>query len=363
METDLQSSRIDPGSIDVDELLFSRGWSDGLPLVAPTIERVLAMLSGTSRNPDEILGKCAPNYGIVTVEKVAINAVMAGCQPKSFQLVLAATECLLDDTFNAHGVNATTMGATPFVVVNGDARIQAGISSGLGALGSGNRANSSVGRTLKLVLQNIGGASLGGTESTTIGSPSKFTLCTGEREERSPMWTPYHVQRGFNPSTSCVTVFAVTSGPHQIVDFKSTDQDVVIDTLARSLMTAYNHYTPLINDVVLIISPEIYDTLCRGGISSKEQLQQRLFDATSSLFAPHVSQIVQLQRPGIVGLIAGMSLGAFAMCKSFVGLGGLGFLPKFRDPDAIHVIVAGADAGKFSSFCTYSFLKLSLKLP
>lgn len=225
MAPTLRSTRLRITSIeDEHEAMFLRGWSDGLPLVPPTESRVRRMLRGTTRSANEALGKCPPMYSEVTVEKVAINAVLAGCEPKQLRVVLAATEAMLAEPFNLHGVSATTMGATPCVLVNGPARLDAGLNAGLGALGSGTRANASVGRALKLILQNVGGAQLGGTESTTLGTPMKFTLCVAEcEEELSSGWEPFHCSRGFNRGDSAVTVLAVTSGPHQLVDFSTRE--------------------------------------------------------------------------------------------------------------------------------------------
>ena len=189
---------------DIHEYMHSLGWSDGLPLVPPTPQRVRLMLSGTRQEPHSVLGQCPPMYGNATIEKIAANAVMAGCAPPHFRIVLAAVKAMLSDDFNLHGVSATTMGATPVVIVNGPARHEAGLNYQHGALGSGTRANGAIGRALKLVLQNIGGAKLGGTESTTLGTPMKWGMCVAEWEEAAPAWEPYHVTRGFNRGDSTV---------------------------------------------------------------------------------------------------------------------------------------------------------------
>ena len=204
---------------DVHELMAAAGWSDGLPLVPPTPLRVDRMLRGTARAADEVLGLCPPMYASVSVRRVAINAVMAGCEPRHLRIVLAAVEAMLAHPFNLHGVHATTMGATPAVLVSGPARGEAGLNSAHSALGgSGSRANASIGRAIKLVLQNVGGARLGGTESTTLGSPCKISLCIAEAEEALTAhgWQPYHAtSRGYNAGDSVVTVLACTSGPAQ----------------------------------------------------------------------------------------------------------------------------------------------------
>jgi hypothetical protein len=166
------------------------------------------MLQGTTSLPSKVLGKCPPSFNDATVELVAANAVMAGCAPSHFPIVLAAVEALLDEAFNAHGVNATTMGATPCVIVNGPLPESTKMNFGVGALGSGTRANASIGRSLKLVMQNIGGAVCGGSESTTVGTPMKFTMCIREDEDKckSEGWSPLHVTRGFKADETVVTV-------------------------------------------------------------------------------------------------------------------------------------------------------------
>jgi len=336
---------------DINEFMYNQDFSDGLPLVPPTAERVAAMLTGTLRDPAQVLGKCPPNFGVVTVEKVAINAVMAGCSPKHLRIVLAAVECMLDPKFGLHGSSATTMGATPAVLVSGPCRDECGINYQHGALGSGHRANATIGRAVKLVLHNLGGARLGGTESTTLGTPMKFTLCVAEHESRAPEWTPYHVERGFSETDSVVTLLSVTSGPHQVVDFYTKDADALCALLAKSMHGLYNAYFPWINDCLLVISPEHYDTLVRGGITSKEQLRQRLWGLCNKDFAPSIRTLLETQKGKLVGSLVGYPLGWLARALNFVTGKGFPLLSKFTSPDSFHVLVAGGPAGKFSSFC------------
>eukprot|EP01062_Namystynia_karyoxenos_P023302 TRINITY_DN189_c0_g1_i1.p1 TRINITY_DN189_c0_g1~~TRINITY_DN189_c0_g1_i1.p1 ORF type:complete len:523 (+),score=146.68 TRINITY_DN189_c0_g1_i1:116-1570(+) len=349
----LQSRRIDiPPDRDVSEFIYEQGYSDGFPCVAPTEARVKAMLSGTARLPSEVLGKCPPNYGVATVEKVAIAAVMAGCAPSHFRVALAAVEAALDPNFNLHGTHATTMGATPCVIVNGPVRNEAGLNYKHGALGSGSRANATIGRTLKLVLQNVGGARLGGTESTTLGTPMKYTMCIAEWEERSQEWQPYHTSRGFAPGDSTVTVVAVSSGPYQVVDFNA-DCSTLLELLARHLATSYSAMMPMVNDCVVVISPEHYDTLRKGGVKSKEDLKQRLWGMTNRMFAPQVHNMIANGRRsqwGAVGAwVVGLLVGFVARVVARFAPRGFTKLPKFDSPDSFHIVVAGGPAGKFSS--------------
>ena len=186
----LRARRIEVGELDdVVEFMFDHGFTDGLPVVEPTPERVLRMLSGTRRDAQEVVATVPPNMAPATIEKIAINAVLAGCKPEYLPVVVAAVEAVCNDVFNIHGVMATTMGASPVVIVNGPVRDRIGMNSGISTLGQGNRANASIGRALRLVLRNVGGARPGETERSTQASPSKFTLSFPEWEERGP-WVP-----------------------------------------------------------------------------------------------------------------------------------------------------------------------------
>ncbi len=219
-----------------------------------------------------------PNLAEATVEKVAINAVMAGCRPDYLPVVLAALEGVCTDRFNIHGVMATTMGASPVMVVNGPVRERLGMNMKLGALGQGNRANATIGRALRLVLRNVGGARPGGTERSTLGNPMKFTMCFAEWEERNP-WTPLHVERGFAPEDSVVTLFAMTSGPVQIVDQQSRSASQLAGTFGQCLEAAFSPKQHFATNVLVVVCPEHVDTLHRDGWG-KAELRARVQSVT-----------------------------------------------------------------------------------
>src|SRR6266571_4595972 len=207
-ETGLKSRRIEIGADeDEQEAMFARGWSDGLPLGPPTEERVLRMLDGTSRDPQEVIGLVPPALAAATVEKIAINAVMAGCKPEYLPVVLAAVEAVLDESFAMHGVLATTMFVGPVVVVNGAVRRRIGMNAKGNALGQGNRANAAIGRALQLVIRNIGEGRPQEVDRATLGNPGKLSYCFAEDEEGS-CWEPLSVERGVMQGASAVTVFA-----------------------------------------------------------------------------------------------------------------------------------------------------------
>ena len=274
----LRARKIEIASGDDEfEFMFDQGFSDGLPLVPPTPERVIRMLSGTSRDPQDIVAVLPPNLVETTVEKVAINAVMAGCKPEYFPVVLAALEAACTDEFNAHGVMTTTMGANPVIVVNGPIRDKIGMNSRLSALGQGNRANATIGRAVRLAIRHIGGAQPGGTERSTLGSPMKFTMCFAEAEERST-WEPLHVERGFNAEDSVVTLFGMTSGPVLIVDQTSVKSEQLARSMAMSLQSVHHPKSYMSSDTLLVVCPEHLDTLERDGHLTKAELRSIIQD-------------------------------------------------------------------------------------
>lgn len=320
---------------DEIEFMFDQGFSDGLPLVPPTPERVMRMLSGTHRDPQEQVAVMPPNMGEVTVEKVAINAVMAGCKPEYMPVILTVVEAICTDEYNIHGVMATTMGASPVIVVNGPIREKLGMNMKLGALGQGNRANSTIGRAVRLAVRNLGGAKPGGTERSTLGNPMKFTMCFAEWEERNP-WGPLHVERGFDVDDSVVTVFTMTSGPTLIVDQDSRTASQLAGTMGLTLEAAHNpkaHFGG--SDCLLVVVPEHVDTLMRDGYT-KADIRRRIQEVT----AKPMRDLVANEISG-----AGIKPEAAArMTEEQLDR----IMPKFRSEDDIHIVVAGSEAGKFS---------------
>src|SRR6266850_2566682 len=259
---------------DEAEALFARGWTDGLPVVAPTERRVLAMLLGTTRAPDEAVAIVPPDLAPATVEKVAINAVMAGCLPEYLPVVLAAVEAICTDEFNIHGVLATTMPVGPVVIVNGPIRRRIGMNAKGNALGQGNRANGAIGRALQLVIRNVGGGRPGEVDRATLGNPGKYTYCFAEDEEGSS-WEPLSVERGLNPDVSAVTVFA-GFGLQGVVDQKSRDPESLSRSFAESLKAMQNVKLAPSCDAMLVVSPEHHRTFKNAGWS-KARLYEELY--------------------------------------------------------------------------------------
>lgn len=337
-DSPIRARRIEvAGGDDIAEFMFDQGFSDGLPVVPPTPERVLRMLAGTPRHPQEVVAVVPPNMAPATVEKVAINAVLAGCRPEYLPVVIAALEAVCTDEFNMHGVTATTMGASPVLVVNGPIRQRIGMNMKLAALGNGNRANATIGRALRLVIRNVGGARPGGVDRSTLSSPMKFTMCFPEWEEGSP-WEPLHVERGFAREDSVVTAFAMTSGPVQIVDQESRRPDQIAGTLGLGLEGMFLskiHRMPV--DALLVVCPEHLNTLMSEGLYGKARLRERIQTVT----ARPLREMVANEISG-----AGIPLASAAkMTEAMLATPA----PKFADGKHIHIVVAGSEAGKFSA--------------
>ena len=273
-DTVLAARRIDLAEQEDDiEIGYRLGWSDGLPVTPPTEERVLRMLSGTSRAPDEIVGIIPPDQVACTVEKVAINAVMAGCLPEYLPVVLAAVEAACLEEFCMHGLLATTYFSGPVIVVNGPIVDQIGMNWGTNALGQGNRANSTIGRALQLVIRNVGGGRPGGVDRAALGQPGKLGFCFPEREHDS-CWESLSVERGFAPEQSTVTLFA-GDGVHGIADQQSRQPQSLTRSIAMTLRTVFHGKIYGGADAMLIVTPE-HQRVFRQAGWSKARFRQEL---------------------------------------------------------------------------------------
>lgn len=235
--TDLETLRIEPtDSFDhVNSLLYQLGLTDGLPIVPPTTQRVELMLGG--RAPDMASSiPIPPLRGHGTLRKLAMCAVMAGCRPDYFSILIAATEAVVQPQFNLYGIQTTTGNAAPLFLLNGPAINAYELNAGANALGQGVQSNATIGRAMRLILQNIGGAVPGYTDKSTIGQPGKFSFCCAENEGASP-WEPLHVTRGYNAHQSTVTAIGA-AGIVELVDSNSRTATSVLTTLAHSMSIA-----------------------------------------------------------------------------------------------------------------------------
>ncbi len=330
---DLTSRRIELGS-DEDEFeaMFARGWSDGLPLIPPTPQRVDHMLSGTKLAPQTQIADVPPNYAPATVEKIAVNAVMAGCRPEYLPVVITAIEAICTDEFNMHGVAATTFFSGPVIIVNGPIASRIGMNSTYNAFGPGNRANATIGRAVNLVVRNIGGAVPGGVDRSTMGHPAKWGLCVAEREEDSP-WPSLATDRGVPPGASAVTVIA-GQGPTPVVDQLSREPESLARTFARTLQTVGHPKLAMAFDALIAMSPEHMRVFVHGGWSKHHTLA-RILELTESPAADRLR--------GADGMAEGLTLEAAHK------LSGPAERPiaKFP-PDGLSLVRVGSDAGLFS---------------
>ena len=324
-ERRLQARRVVLGTEEDDaEAMYERGWSDGLPLVPPTPARVVRMLAGTTRAPDEVVVLAPPDLVECTVEKVAINAVMAGCRPEYLPVVLAALEAACTDEFNMHGLLATTWFSGPVVVVNGPVSRAIGMNNGINALGPGNRANATIGRALQLVIRNVGGGRPGEVDRATIGQPGKYTCCFAEHEDA--YWEPMHVERGYRAEQSTVTLFA-GEGVRGVVDQLSRTPESLTRTFARCLRTTAHPKLPLAFDAMLVISPDHLRVFAEAGWSKAR-------------FREELGALLQLDGHEIVRGADGIEEG---VPEAFAELS----LPKFRDGGLL-IAHTGGGAGLFS---------------
>jgi hypothetical protein len=333
----LQSRRIEVAEAEDDiEMMYTRGWSDGLPVVPPTEERVLKMLTGTTRAPDEVVATIPPDLVPATVEKVAIAAVMSGCLPEYLPWVLTAVEAVCNDEFNMHGLLATTMPVAPVVICSGPGTRRIGMNSGINALGQGNRANSTIGRALQLVVRNIGGGRPGEVDRATHGNPGKLGFCFAENDEDSPYGTIAQ-QHGFDEGVDAVTVFA-GEGPRGVVDQLSRTPESLATSIAHQLQAMHHHKLVLAFDAILVMGPEHARVFNRAG-----------WDRDRILFELHMrltTPIDELAR-GAGGITEGVPVAATGGFLSPDTSDGPTQLPKFR-PDGLMLAYAGGGAGLFS---------------
>jgi hypothetical protein len=325
----LKSREIVVGEYDDPfETCFERGWSDGLPVVPPTDERILRMLGGTDRKPDEIVGLIPPNLAPCSVEKVAINAVMAGCKPEYMPVVLGVLEAALDPLFVLHGLLCTTHFSGPLIIINGPAAKAVGMNSGVNALGQGNRANATIGRALQLIVRNVGGGLPGAIDRATLGNPGKYTFCFAE-DESDPEWEPLAQRRGIAAGKSAVTLFH-GEGVHGFIDQKSRTPDELVRSLAMGLFGVGHPKLCDAGNAVLVLSPEHYRIFKDGGWN-RRRLEDELHQA--------------LKRPGR-DLVWGAQNVAEGLPPSLADK----VVDKFQPmPDGVLIVRAGGPAGLFSA--------------
>ena len=307
--------------LEANELYHERGWSDGLPIIPPTEDLVLRFLEASDRDASDVLGVEPVRGRVLTVEKAAINAVMAGCKPEYFPVVVAAAEAICEDQFNLHAITASTMGAAILIVVNGPVVRQIGLNSGINVFGPGRRANATIGRALRLIAINVIGAIPGELDKATFGHAGKYSWCIAEAEEESP-WEPLHVERGLSAGDSAVSVFAGLS-PWQATNHAGHTPEAILTTVADVLKSV----GPDQGEVLLIMSPEHVGHM-RSARWSKRQIKKFLAD--------------KAQRTVQDWTEAGRLESKYASEDQSRLLG------VCRGPDSVTIVVAGGAAGAFA---------------
>jgi hypothetical protein len=316
------------------ELAESKGWGDGLPLVPPTAERVQAMLDFVAEAPDAVVGTAEPRRGEATVEKIAINAVMAGCRPASLPVVVAAVRAACDPRFNLYAINTTTCCATPALMINGPARQALGIECGYSCLGHNGRANATIGRAVRLALRNIGGCVPGAVSKSTFGQPGRLSLCFGEWEEKSP-WEPFHVRRGFGREQSVVTMHCAT-GTQDIADVWAETGEELLWVLAHSIDWIGNNKVLVPQrdgEMLLLLCPDFAHKIARDGLAIAD-VQRMLHEYTRTPIERWPRGYwPKLEQRGYVED---------------------GTVPLCARPDQFLIAVAGGEGGHHAiSFCTF----------
>ena len=312
---------IDP-AMEVSRLFDLRGWTDGLPIVAPTTGRVEEMLDYAPLSRDSIIGELEPLKGQATVEKLAINAVMAGCRPDYFPILIAAVEAISEPEFNLRGVQTTDENVTPLILVNGPIARQIGMNDGFGCLGPGWRPNATIGRALRLIMQNIGGGWPSVVAFAGLGQPGRYTLCFSENELQSP-WQPFHVDASFSSNQNVVTVLRAES----VINVTGGLEEV-----ASVMGSAASAFSWLHGGIItVVISPATAVALERDGIT-KEEARQWLH-ANGRISSDELKTLWIYKNVGKAKEWPAWALSAIEK----------GNVPPVKNPDKIALVVAGGD--------------------
>jgi len=304
-------------------------WSDGLPVLPPTEARVGKILGRGAA--DALVATLMPLDGRATLHAIAVNAALAGAGPEHLPVIVAALRAVAKPEFNLNAIQCTTHPCTPLVIVNGPITARLGVAGGPNALGNGHRANAVIGRAVRLVLQNVGGARPGREDRATLGHAGKFTYCLAENEAQSP-WEPLHVERGFGRDDSTVTVCG-SEAPHNVNDHGSTGGETLMAALAGTAATTGSNNIYLAGDPLVILGPEHAQTIASSGWS-KAEFKRRFWEAArvplKKFSADNIARF-KLTHP-----------------ERFEGAGPETLLPFASRPDDVMVIVAGGP-GKHSA--------------
>jgi hypothetical protein len=320
-----------PDSEDPYEYCF-RTFHDALPVIPPTRERVEKMLKAAGRDPREVIARIPPCYGEATLEKIAANAVMAGCLPEMMRVLVPLTRALADERFNAHGVQATTHFAAPLIIVNGPVRRELNFHYRQNVFSNVARSNSTLGRALQLILLNQGGARPDGIDMSALGNPGKFSYCIAENEEENP-WQPLHVDQGLTREQSAVTLFAAEP-PHGVSEHNARTARGVLKAITYALATVWSYRACLGFEAVVALGPEHVHTIHRDGFN-KQNVRDFLFENTGVPLRCYDGE-------------PGEGVAQRGNYKE-IAIDGEPCYQKFRAPESIKIVVTGGTAGKFSA--------------
>jgi len=308
----------------INRFFLKHGWSDGLPLVPPTEEMVGEMVARTSLSPDHVVAILEPKGGKATIEKIAVNAVMAGCEPEYLPVVIAAINAIAEPEFNLKGVQTTTGAATPLIIVNGPIAKELNINSGTGCFGPGWQANAAIGRAIRLVMQNVGGAIPVKIDKSTFGQPGKYTYCIAENEAESP-WDSLSTEMGFSAKTSTVTVMGVGGAGVNVSFFLAKSAKDVLKSIANGMS---NHHPIWEGEMLCILNPEAAHMIAREGYT-RDDMREFLYSATAMPFSRFKTY-------------SAVAMNQFHLPKKWFDLQlDENMIPMFRRPDDISIMVAG----------------------
>jgi len=310
----------------VNEFYHAKGWTDGLPIVPPTEERVSECLDAAGFAPGDIIGIEQVRQRPIIAEKAAINAVLAGCLPAYMPVVVAVLGAMCDAQYNLHGTSASTGGAAPFIVVNGPVRTLIGMNATHNVLGNGNRANATIGRAIRLVLINVLGVIPGEMDRSTLGHPGKFTFCIAEDEEDSP-WTPLAQEREIPEGQSAVTVMAA-GAPRQIMNEWTADPEQILETFAAEMRHNMLTYSVWAGNYVLVIPKQLRDLLVAAGWQ-KRDIREYIFRSARVIR----SDWAKIGKANIVDRSGGPM-------QEFTAL---------KEPSDLLIVAAGGPAGGFGA--------------
>ena len=323
----LRSSAYDlADGLDANEFYQQQGWTDGLPIVPPTEERVWACLAAAGLAPDDLVGVERVRQRPISAEKVAINAIMAGCLPAYTPVVVAILRAMCQEPFNLHGSTASTGGSAQFVVVNGPIRTALGMNATHNVLANGNRANATIGRAIRLVLINVLGCVPGQLDRSTLGHPGKYTLCIAEDEEDSP-WTPLAQERGVPVGMSGITVLACEA-PRQLMNEWTHDPEEILATFAAEIRHNMLTYSVWAGNYALVIPKQLRELIVAAGWH-KQDIRDYMYRAARVLRRDWAS----VGKANIVHHSGGPN-------QEFTAL---------RSPDDLLVVAAGGPAGGFGA--------------